>query len=125
MTNKKTREILKHLVSRFAHYSNILDSNAFDWLRYTPEAKVYHQRLDDLKSLRNMAYRYAFWKPVVSARNNRPPLNSCRLILVRAIRGLMSDVVHDRSLKLFTLSLMMFPTEIIGHIKGKNAALKI
>jgi len=67
-------------------------SDAGNRLVYTPEAIVYHQRKDNLQSLRRLMYNWYYWAFIVKHKNQRNPWS---LALGTMRRMLLTDTLYD------------------------------
>jgi GT2 family glycosyltransferase len=81
----------------------------------TPDARVYHRRTDDRRSLAAMVYRWSFGGYVAIARNGdrryRPHLQ--RLIR-RVVRQLRHDLLIEPDVRLAAVTLLMIVPELWG-----------
>lgn len=77
-------------------------------LVYRPDARVFHQRTDDLSSLRKTIYNWYFWAYVVKHKNGHNPwmlgLGTLRRLLWR---DTLRDLLHHRQVRLAALSVEM------------------
>jgi glycosyltransferase involved in cell wall biosynthesis len=91
-------------------------------LVYQPDARVYHQRIDDLVSLQRTIYDWYFWAFLVRRKNRRAPWS---LLLGTFRRLLWSDTWPDlfleRDWEMTRINLHMFATKL----KAIIAAMKV
>lgn len=83
-------------------------------LHYSPSAIVYHQRSDDLKSLKQSMYRWFYWAFHAKARNKRKPwtlwAGTCR----RLLTDTGADLIRRQSVELARVDLIMFRVKLQG-----------
>jgi len=89
---------------------------------YTPEAKVYHQRTDNSKSLHNLAFRYSCWKVIVCAKHKTGNLATYGLLIKDMISNFCIDTVRVFNLKLLLLDLSIGVTNLKGVRAGYRKA---
>lgn len=86
-------------------------------LVYTPEAKVYHQKTDDLKSLLKTGFNYTYWGKIAHSFHEGPLIfRPSSSILLGVIKRITDDLFKRRSLRLAILSFLMFLMECKAQI---------
>lgn len=93
-------------------------------LAYMPNARVYHQRTDNFKTLCNMIYRWYYWGYIVKKRNGEEPFKKWLFITFRNLRtNTLSDLIHQKNFKLVLINLVMFLIELKATIFGARARI--
>lgn len=78
-------------------------------LAYTPNAIVYHQRQDNLHTLRKAMYSWYFWGYISRFKNRRKPWRLFAGVIKRFLfYDLAKDIFKDNSEKLIKLDILMF-----------------
>lgn len=89
-------------------------------LVYMPAAKVYHQRTDNFKTLRNLVYRCWYWGETTQRRNGEKAFNVFRAHVRACVSNLLintqSDLFRQENFKLAFINLVMFLTELKATI---------
>jgi len=78
-------------------------------LAYTPNAIVYHQRQDNLQTLRKAMYSWYYWGYISRFKNKRKPWKLFAGVIKRFLfYDLAKDLFKDNSKKLIKLDILVF-----------------
>lgn len=86
-----------------------------------PSAKVLHRRSDDWRGINAVVYRFAFGAYVAFAMNGDSRLAPhLRRAIKRAAVNLRHDLVVERDLGTFVATILLFPSQVLGLLRGRR-----
>ena len=93
-------------------------------LIYTPEARVYHQRADDWRSLHRLAHNYVYWDFLAERRAGRKPTVRHYLYFIFTNLGgfLWRDLLHRHNPGLAVLDVSIFAARLLALARAVRAA---
>jgi glycosyltransferase involved in cell wall biosynthesis len=90
-------------------------------LDYYADAKVYHQRADDLDALVNTQSKYFYWAYLEKKRNHQSPWMLFFGILRRLFTDPLSDLIVHRDINQARISLLMFYIKMNALVKAAQS----
>lgn len=89
------------------------------WLRYWPDAIVYHQHSDTNESLRNVQYNWYYWSYIAKKRNHSWPSTLIFGIFRRLIIDTIIDILIYHDIRLAKLNFEIFKIKFSSLKKAR------
>ena len=93
------------------------------WLRYLPQAIVYHQHSDDEQRLKKTHYNWAYWNYILKKRHSLPTWKTYAGIFRRLFMESLGDLFNHRDLELVKLDLEMFLVKLSATRNASRVAV--
>jgi len=90
------------------------------WLRYRPDAIVYHQHSDTRERLLRTHYNWSYWNYILKKRHNLPVWRAYAGIFRRLFTETLSDLLIRRDIELAALDIAIFKQKFSATRKASK-----